>query len=157
MVGSPQDIDCIVNTTIPGVSSVSVSWTGPGGVLIMNNTNRVTISPTTSSGNIFTSSLQFDYLMEGDEGNYTCNVMILDANTNQSIELQSLNGKYFVSYKLLNIHNYLKLLFLFLTNNFVKFNTCKILNSCILFFTYSLNGRHYTLHLKLVVTNNSNF
>ena len=95
MVGSPQDIDCIVNTTVPGVSSVSISWTGPGKVPIMSNTNRVTISLTTSSGIIFNSSLQFDYLTEDDEGTYTCNVMILDASVNQSIELQSLTGKYF--------------------------------------------------------------
>ena len=94
MVGSLQDIDCIVNTTVPGVSSVSVSWTGPGGVSIMSNTNRVTISPTTSTDSIFTSSLQFDYLMEGDEGNYTCSVMILNASATQSFELQSLTGKY---------------------------------------------------------------
>ena len=41
MVGSPQDIDCIVNTTVPGVSSVSVSWTGPGGVPYMSRfTNK---------------------------------------------------------------------------------------------------------------------
>ena len=100
MVGSPQDIDCIVNTTVPGVSSVSINWTGPGEVPNMSNTNRVTISPTTSSGNIFTSSLQFDYLMEGDEGNYTCNVTTLETSATQSIELQSLTGKYFVSYKL---------------------------------------------------------
>ena len=87
---------------------MSVSWTGPGGVPIMSNTNRVTISPTTSSGNIFTSSLQFDYLMEGDEGTYTCNVTIVKTSANQSIELQSLAGKYFVSYKLeINIHSYL--------------------------------------------------
>ena len=98
MVGSPQDIDCIVNTTVPGVTSANISWTGPGGVSIMNVTNRVTISPTTSTGNIFTSSLQFDYLMEGDEGLYICNVMILENSTTQSIELQSLTGKYFVSY-----------------------------------------------------------
>ena len=100
MVGSPQDIDCMVDTTVPGISSVTVSWTGPGGVLIMSNTNRVTISPTTSNGNIFTSSLQFTYLMEGDDGNYTCNVMILNASATQSIELQSLTGKYCISYKL---------------------------------------------------------
>ena len=100
MVGSPQDIDCIVDTRVPGVSSVNVSWTGPGGVLIMSNTNRVTISSTTSSCNIFTSSLQFDYLMEGDDGTYTCNVMILDDNVTHSIELQSLTGKYYISYKL---------------------------------------------------------
>ena len=84
---------------------MSVSWTGPGGVPVLSNTNRMTINPTTSSGNIFTSSLQFDYLMEGDEGTYTCNVMILDASATQSIELQPLTGK---SYKLLNIRTYLK-------------------------------------------------
>ena len=100
MVGSLQDIDCIVNTRVPGVSSVNVSWTGPGGVSIMSISNRVTISPTTSSGNIFTSSLQFDYLMEEDEGNYTCNVTILQTSATQSIKLQSLTGKYFVFYKL---------------------------------------------------------
>ena len=107
IVGSFQDIDCIVNTTIPGVSFVNISWTGPRGISIMNITNRVTISPTTSSGNIFTSSLQFDYLMEGDEGLYICNVMILETSTTQSIELQSLTGKHFVSYKLeINILTY---------------------------------------------------
>ena len=105
MVGSPQHIDCIVNTTVPGVSSVTVSWTGPGGDPILSNTNRMTISPTTSSGNIFTSSLQFDYLTEDEEGTYTCNVTVLNASTTQSIELQSLTGK---SYKLLNIRTYLK-------------------------------------------------
>ena len=87
MVGSLQDIDCIVNTTVPGVNSVSVSWTRPGGGIITND-SRVTISPTTSNGNIFTSSLQFDYLMEGDNGTYTCKVMMLDASTTQSIQLQ---------------------------------------------------------------------
>ena len=108
MVGIPQNISCIVNTTVPEVSSVNVSWTGPGRVSITNITNRVTISPITSSGNIFNSSLQFDYLMEGDEGNYTCNVMILETSANQSIELQLLTGKYFVSYKLeMNTHSYL--------------------------------------------------
>ena len=78
MVGSPQDIQCIVST-VSGVelSSVMISWMGPGGESITSD-GRVTISPTTSSGNNYTSSLQFTYLMEGDEGVYTCNVMILD-------------------------------------------------------------------------------
>ena len=78
MVGSPQDIQCIVST-VSGVelSSVMISWMGPGGESITND-SRVTISPTTSSGNNYTSSLQFTYLMEGDEGMYTCNVIILE-------------------------------------------------------------------------------
>ena len=66
MVGSPQDIQCTAGT-VDGVefSTVLISWTGSGGDTITND-NRVTISPTTSSGNDYISTLQFSYLMEGD-------------------------------------------------------------------------------------------
>ena len=95
MVGSPQDIQCIVST-VSGVelNSVLISWIGPGGESITND-SRVTISPTTSSGNNYTSSLQFIYLMEGDEGMYTCNVMILETKNFYSLELSNLTGKMF--------------------------------------------------------------
>ena len=91
-MGSPQVINCTVST-VSGVesSSVMISWMGPGEVI--TNDNRVIISPTTSSGNTYTNSLQFTYLMEGDEGTYTCNVMILETNGSQSVELQSLISK----------------------------------------------------------------
>ena len=93
MVGSPQDIQCIVST-VSGVelSSVIISWMGPGGKSITND-SRVTISPTTSSGNNYASSLQFTYLMEGDEGMYTFNVMILETSASNSIHIQTLPGK----------------------------------------------------------------
>ena len=97
MVGSPLIINCTVNT-VSGVesSSVLISWTvfggGSGGGPIING-SRVSISPTTSSGNNYTSSVQFTYLMEGDEGTYTCNVMILETIVFQSVELQSLISK----------------------------------------------------------------
>ena len=93
MVGSPQDIQCIVST-VSGVelSSVMISWMGPGGDIITND-SRVTISPTTSSGNNYTSSLQFTYLMEGDDGMYTCNVMILEISASHYTDLQNLTGK----------------------------------------------------------------
>ena len=93
MVGSPQDIQCIVST-VSGVelSSVMISWMGPGGEFITND-SRVTISPTTSSGNNYTSSLQFTYLMEGDEGMYTCNVMILETKSTGVVEIVELNGE----------------------------------------------------------------
>ena len=83
IVGRPQTIACTVST-VSGVesSSVMISWIGPGGDSIISD-SRVTINPTTSSG----SSLQFDYLMEGDEGTYTCNVMILETSESQSTEL----------------------------------------------------------------------
>ena len=91
-MGSPQVINCTMST-VSGVesSSVMISWMGPGGNI--PNASRVTISPTTSSGNTYTSNLQFTYLMKGDEGMYTCNVMILDTSGSQSVELQSLTGK----------------------------------------------------------------
>jgi len=93
MVGSPQDIQCIVST-VSGVdlSSVMINWMGPGGDSITND-SRVTISPITSSGNNYTSILQFTYLMEGDEGMYTCNVMILKTNESDCFELSNLVGE----------------------------------------------------------------
>ena len=97
-MGSPQVINCTVST-VSGVesSSVMISWMGPGGGSITND-SRVTISPTTSISNTYTSILQFIYLMEGDEGTYTCNVRILEANGSQSVELQSLISKLQLSY-----------------------------------------------------------
>ena len=96
MVGNPQDIQCIVST-VSGVelSSVMISWMGPGGESITND-SRVTISPTTSSGNNYTSSLQFTYLMEGDEGMYTCNVVILDTINLQTAKIESLISKKYI-------------------------------------------------------------
>ena len=93
MVGSPQDIQCTVST-VSGVelSSVMISWMGPGGDTITND-SRVTISPTSGSGNNYTSSLQFMYLMEGDEGTYECNVIILDTTESSSMEMKSLTSK----------------------------------------------------------------
>ena len=92
VIGSSQDIQCIVST-VSGVesSSVMISWMGPEGESIAND-SRVTISPTTSSGNNYTSSLQFTYLMEGDEGMYTCNVMILRTSKSNTVEITNLNG-----------------------------------------------------------------
>ena len=94
MVGSPRVINCTVST-VSGVesSSVMISWMGPGGVITTTN-GRVSIGSVTDDGNnMYTRSLQFTYLMEGDEGTYTCNVMILDTSEPQSVELQSLTSK----------------------------------------------------------------
>ena len=95
MVGSPQDIQCTVST-VDGVQPhlVLISWVGPGGDTIMTN-SRLTITPTTSIGNDYNSTLQFAYLMEGDEGMYTCSVMILEASTSGSVMLGELTGKLF--------------------------------------------------------------
>ena len=93
MVGSPQDIQCTVSA-VSGVelSSVMISWMGPGADTIRND-SRVMISPTVGSGNNYTSSLQFMYLMEGDEGIYNCSVKILETATSSSIALNNLSCK----------------------------------------------------------------
>ena len=93
MVGSPQDIHCIVST-VSGVesSSVMISWMGSDGNLITDS-SRIIVNPITASGNNYTSSLNFIYLMEGDEGIYTCNVMILDTTQTSTVELSNFTCK----------------------------------------------------------------
>ena len=94
-MGSPQIISCTVST-VGGVesSSVMISWMGPRRSITTTN-GRVSIRSVTDDGNnMYTRSLQFTYLMEGDEGTYTCNVVILDTSRSQSVELQSLTGMY---------------------------------------------------------------
>ena len=93
MVGSPQVINCVVST-VSGVesSTVMISWLGPGGGSIISD-SRVTISPTTSISNTYTSSLRFIYLVEEDEGDYSCDVMILETWRSESFMLQSLISK----------------------------------------------------------------
>ena len=104
IVGSPQGIKCIVNT-VDGVelSSVTISWSGPNGNFTTDN-SRMIVNPVTSFGNNFTSDLHFIYLMEGDEGIYTCNVMILDVIKAGYVELRNLTCKYLLS-KFLVIKN----------------------------------------------------
>jgi len=93
LIGSAQDIQCTVNV-VDGVESnvVMISWIGPGGDTITND-SRVTISPTSGNDNEYTSTLQFTYLMEGDEGGYMCNVEILDTSALNLIKLSNITGK----------------------------------------------------------------
>ena len=90
IVGNPQGIGCVV-VAVDGVelSSVTVDWIGPDGNLIANS-SRVIANPVTFIGNNYTSSLHFTYLVEGDEGMYTCNVMILDTIKANYVELSNL-------------------------------------------------------------------
>ena len=101
MVGSPQDIQCIVNT-VDGVepSSVTISWTGPKGYF--TNNSRISIEmdgmeqqsgENQSYHNTYNSTLRFTYLMEGDEGVYTCSVTILGTVNLQTTEIESLTSK----------------------------------------------------------------
>ena len=93
IVGSPQAIQCIVST-VSGVelSSVMINWMGPDGNLITDN-SRIIVNPITSFGDIYVNGLHFIYLMEGDEGMYTCNVTILETTQTTVVELRNLTCK----------------------------------------------------------------
>ena len=76
IIGEPYDLVCLIalSSTIPS-SSIDLTWN------FTSNDNRVTVIPTTittddSIGIIYSTVIQFDYLMEGDEGNYTCTLAI---------------------------------------------------------------------------------
>ena len=88
-MGSPQVINCTATTST--LLDVVFNWIGPSGNIV--DDSRVTISPTTSSGDTYTSSLQFDYLMEGDEGTYTCVVSLLSSNNSDSVNISALTGQ----------------------------------------------------------------
>jgi len=92
-------------STVSGVEfdSVMISWMGPDRDTITND-SRVSISPTTNSDNNYTSSIHFTHLMEGDNGTYTCNVMILETNGSASVVLETLISEYSTSSN--NIHMY---------------------------------------------------
>ena len=106
MVGDHLQINCIV-TTISGVEpeSVIIIWSGPPGEGFAGDPisseigGRVTFSDAADGGgNNFTSTLSISYAMEGDEGTYTCNVMILNATGTASIEIENLPRQFVVYY-----------------------------------------------------------
>ena len=91
-MGNPEVVTCTVSGAVGvNLSSVMISWQGPGGVI--TNDSRVTISPTTSSGNNFLSTLQLEFLMEGDDRIYTCNMTILDTSVSGTSNLSAVIGK----------------------------------------------------------------
>ena len=96
-MGDPLVLTCIVSTdTAVELNAVMFMWLDSGGNFVMID-DRVTISDTTTIGHgIFVSGLNFGFLMEGDYGdvgNYTCDVMILDASGSDSIEIQDIRGQ----------------------------------------------------------------
>ena len=68
-------------------NSLMISWMGPEGNI--TSSSKVTIIPTISSGNTYTSSLQFRNQGASNKGTYTCNVVIVDTNESQSASIAS--------------------------------------------------------------------
>ena len=92
IVGNPQGIECTVST-VSGVdfSSVMISWIGPNGNITADNNSRIIVNPITSFGNKYATGLHFIYLMEEDEGIYTCSVTILGITKASYVELKDLS------------------------------------------------------------------
>ena len=74
------------------ISSVSFRWMLIGGGPITNN-SRVSISLTTFNGSDFTTTLQFDYITEEDDGIYVCTVMILETDVSEFVEIEDFHGE----------------------------------------------------------------
>ena len=109
-MGSRQAIDCTVTEVIRVESNLAmIGWMGPNGADIMNG-SRIMIMDTIISDDesTYTSILQFTYLMEGDNGTYTCNFIAGGISVSQSVEVQSLTSKLsFTSYLLLRLESIL--------------------------------------------------
>ena len=84
ILGDAHDLICLIAlSSTAQSSSVNLTWN------FNSNDNRVTVIPTTittddSIGTIYTTVIQFNYLMEGDEGNYICTLTI-DGDSGESI------------------------------------------------------------------------
>ena len=95
-VDSPLEICCSVNTAdITNSDDVTISWTGPIGTTITND-SRLTITPTVSNGTNHISTLNFLYLSEDDEGLYECSTSVLgyDENKTASVELVNFTSEF---------------------------------------------------------------
>ena len=98
MLASPQVVNCTVtgiNGMIP--DSGIIIWSGPNGD-IMNSTRTRIMRGYDSDDNIYTSSLRFTYLMEGDNGTYTCNFIAGEISVSQSAELPVTSKLSFINY-----------------------------------------------------------
>ena len=95
VIGEMQDIICSVTiTSAIDPNSVELTWANNDSIITTDN--RVTITPTNITENpssfTYSTTIQFAYLMEGDKGNYTCNVVVDDMMESYSTTLQNLRS-----------------------------------------------------------------
>ena len=121
VVGETQDIICLL--TINSANSVELIWTNNDSIITADN--RVTITSTiitdNSSSFTYTTTIQFAYLMEGDEGNYTCKVTVDNMTESRSVTLQNLISTYVCMFTyLLNTLIYMYALFIYSTQSYCR-------------------------------------
>ena len=95
-MGTPHEINCALYTgKVVNSDNVSISWNGPNGD-IANESDRITVIPTTSDGHIHTSTLQFSYISEEDENtlyNCTASVSGEHESLSKSFTMNNLSGE----------------------------------------------------------------
>ena len=103
--GERHDLVCLIAlSSAVQSSSIYLTWN-------FTSNDRVTVIPTTittddSIGIIYTTVIQFDYLMEGDEENYTCTLAIDGDFTQSTFNLKLISMSMCIPYVLLHsTHN----------------------------------------------------
>ena len=89
-----QDIICSVTITSSiDPDSVELTWTNADSIITADN--RVTIIANITENPFsftYTTTIQFTYLMEGDEGNYNCILEVDDITESLSTTLEDLRS-----------------------------------------------------------------
>ena len=99
VIGEPTELVCLIAlSSTTRSSSIDLTWN------FTSNDNRVTVIPTTiitddSIGIIYSTVIQFDYLLKVYEGYYTCSVMIEEDLTESTFYFEVI-GKYLYTYVL---------------------------------------------------------
>ena len=93
-IGEPHGLVCLVALS-PTAQLVSLNLTWN----FTSNDDRVTVIPTTittddSIGIIYTTVIQFAYLIEGDEANYKCTLKIEEASAHSTFNLELISKLY---------------------------------------------------------------
>ena len=103
-MGDPHEIQCTVYTDkVINANITDITWIGPSNNTIVTDNRVIIVNATTSisADNNHTSTLQFIYLTEEDQGMYTCRVAILNNYTDSELfELEDFSSKFPKLYKL---------------------------------------------------------
>ena len=96
VVGEMQDITCSVTITSSiDPDSVELTWANADSIITADNRVTIIISTNITENPFsftYTTTIQFAYLMEGDEGNYTCILEVDDMIESHSITLENLRS-----------------------------------------------------------------
>ena len=88
-VGSELSLGCNVTTVMGVSSSVEIVWIKNGTIVEETSDGRIRIF---INDNVHTSILQFLYLSEDDESDYTCNATIRDTGNSKTIKLNNFDS-----------------------------------------------------------------